>query len=129
MSDPGQILIDIAYLDAGLVPTGSAMSIGRDGDAIKQALGGLSPEKSKKIRRRFRKYFRKALAWEMNRIKVFYKFKESNMSHVWRAKQMQSDIYTLQRKCGIILDSDEELSVFHRGNRRRLVNRYLRYTF
>jgi len=128
MSDPRQILIDIAYLDAGLVPTGSAMSVGRDGDAIKQALGNLSPEKSKKIRRRFRKYFRKALVWEMNRIKVFYKFKESNNPRL-RSRQIHDDIYILQRKCGIIRDPNEGLGVLHRRYRRRLVNRYLRHTF
>ena len=128
MSDPNQILTDIAYLDAGLVPIGASISIGRDGDTVKHALSNLSPENSKKARRRFRKYFRKALAWEMNRIKIFYKFRESSTSRSWRARQMREDMYALQRKCGVIRDADKELSTLHMANRRRLVNRYLRHT-
>ena len=64
LEEDEKIMIDIAYLDRGLIPYGSMCPKG----ACDKIFEGMSKVDASKVKRRFRKYFRRAVRWREKQI-------------------------------------------------------------
>jgi hypothetical protein len=121
-----RMIIDISYLDKGLVPSGDVWS-NSDGDHIKACLDNLSPEASRSTRRKFRKIFRRAVKWQLANIKSA---SEANRLAYRESRSIAKDrlIDQVNRfRNNLGLNSKGRLTPHQRSSRRRLVRTYMEY--
>ena len=78
--DIDELLLNIEYLNRGLVPIDSSFYGGRDGDKLKQKLSSISINDAKQAKRRFRKVFRQAVKDKIKKIKYEIKLKRKTKS-------------------------------------------------
>jgi hypothetical protein len=123
-NDDTNILVEIAYLDAGLIPRcGSFTS--KDGKLLFCMLENMTTNEARTSKRKFRKYFRKALAAEKEKIAlgVENEFKWRSRRH---RRQMQAHrIKRLELANGVGCGETAALLNYHKANRRQLVYRYI----
>lgn len=129
LTEDEKILLDIAYLDRGLIPTGSTLhGHGNNHHRLVEALQEMSPDDAQKLKRRYRKHFRRAVVWQEKRIAKRY---DGNKLAVSRAKlryQAKCVIGNFRASLGLDQAYVHELKKPHPGamfRRQLLVRDYL----
>lgn len=126
ISDTEKILLDMAYLDRGLVPNGSTLC-GPPTDQLKLAFVGLNDCASRKIKRRYRKHLRKAVAWRKRSIRARSRRGNTNFHPAIRDSIVQEAIARFLRSLGMPYIEGVEPTPGQRLRRRVLVRDYFRY--
>lgn len=117
-----EILVDMACLDRGLVPTGidpySPMHA-----KLKIAFKGMTSDDIRKAKRKYRKVFRKAVAWKIRESKKLVNRKLPGQIRREQENRLRTGILL---SVGLLPD-DRPVNTTQRYRRRRFVIEYLTY--
>ena len=127
LTEDEKILMDIAYLDRGLVPTGSTLYDRRDNrNQLIETFKKMPPADVKKLKRRYRKHFRRAVAWHEKQIIARYDPDELRISRAKLRGHAQDVIRVFRSSVGLGQpDVSESPRIMFR--RQTLVRDYMYY--
>jgi hypothetical protein len=127
MHSDNDILINALYLDTGLIPPGSSANE-KEGDRIRECLASVDPRTARIFKRRFRKYFRKAVKWHSSvLLQLHMNADHLRCSRSRRRARAHREIDIFKMQMGITLSPGERIAYSHLAARRGLVKRYLSY--
>ena len=118
LSDIERILVDMAYLDRGLVPNGSTINDSPT-NQLDIAFQDLSYEDVRKMKRKYRKYLRKAIAWRKKSIR------DATYGSRHKSKIIRARINDMLRTIGMPYEVGATVNPGMRLKRRRLVRDYI----
>ncbi len=123
LTDSEKILLDMAYLDKGLVPNGSTIT-DIPTDQLEVAFANMSPEDVRRMKRKYRKYLRKAVAWRTKHIRSSMSRKNFGRSFSSRREMIEETVNIFLGTLGMGKYSTDKVHPGHRFKRRALVKDY-----
>ena len=122
MMNSDEILLNLEYLNSGVVPPG--VFYGESpGDKLKQSLDSMSHLEMIRSKRRFRKLFKKSLKMQIERIKSSLKGNGQTCS--FNRQRLKECIHQLYNRAGMNIRPGEKLDIQHSRYRRVLVHHFL----
>ena len=127
MCSDDKILIDIAYLDSGLVPD-EPQAYRHDGTySLADVLGKMPEIDARRTKRRFRKLLRRAVKWHECNLRARMMDNPGRISNARRRAHIKRVIKNLRSSVGFDLQANLRPTQRHMAMRRSLVRDYMRH--
>jgi hypothetical protein len=118
-----EILIDMACLDRGLIPVGANPHASMH-SKLNAAFESMNSHDARKAKRKYRKYFRKAVAWKIREFKKMIATEKELSGRTKRELVDQMHARTLI-SVGLMAPDGRPIDASHKRRRRLLVIDYL----
>jgi hypothetical protein len=123
LTDSEKILLDMAYLDRGLVPNGSTL-MNAPSNQLELAFANMSSKDVRKMKRKYRKYLRKAITWRTKIIRDNMMRKNFGRSASSRKEMIEETVDIFLRTLGMGKHNHGKICPGHQFKRRVLVRDY-----